>query len=174
MTQITIPAVPTFVEYSVVSASTGPFTVPFAFFDQDDVQATVTDALGAITNLVVTSGFTFTSLDTPVGQEGNGYSGGVITLVSSIGADAGTTLRIFRDTIIDRTANFPSTGPFSMPLLNDEQNEQTMIMQELEEGISDGDAAVTAAFIAADAVVQADVDANELAAVRSPSCRPIT
>jgi hypothetical protein len=147
MTQITIPDVPTFIEYSVVTASTGPFTVPFAFFDQDDVQATVTDAIGTITNLVVATDFTFTTLDTPVGQEGNGYSGGAITLNSSIGADAATTLRVFRETIVDRTSNFPSTGPFSMPILNDEQNRQTMMMQErvldlqeLEQNISDNEA----------------------------------
>ena len=168
MTQITVPAVPIEVTYAVTSASTGPFTVPFPFFDEDDVFATVTDALGAVTALVHTTDFTFSVLTVPVGQEGTGYEGGALDLVAAIGADGATTLRIYRSTVIDRTANFPSTGPFSMPILNDEQNQQTMILQELDEKIEDGDAAVTAAYIAADAVVQADVDANELLAVRSP------
>lgn len=132
MTQITIPNVPTEVSYSVTSASTGPFTVPFPFFDEDDVKATVTDALGVETALVHSTDFTFTTLDVPAGQEGSGYESGAITLNASIGADGATTLRIYRDTVVDRTANYPNTGPFSMPLLNDEQNKHIAIMQELD------------------------------------------
>ena len=132
MTQITVPNVPTFVVYSVPTSSVGPFTVPFAFFDEEDVKATVIDIAGAETPLVVTTDFTFTTLTTPPGQEGTGYSGGAITLLVAVGA-TGTTIRIYRDTVIDRTANFPSTGPFSMPILNDEQNNQIMILQEIAE-----------------------------------------
>jgi len=141
MTQITVPAVPIEVTYAVTSASTGPFTVPFPFFDEDDVFATVTDALGAVTALVHTTDFTFSVLTVPVGQEGTGYEGGALDLNVAIGADGATTLRIYRSTVVDRTANFPSTGPFSMPILNDEQNQQTMIMQELEAEIAAVDAA---------------------------------
>lgn len=131
MTQITIPAEAISIEYSVTSPSTGPFVVPFHFFIEADVIAFVTDAVGTVTSLVVTTDFTFTQLDTPVGQEGSGFSGGEITLVSSIGADGDTTIQILRSIIIDRLANFPNTGPFSMPLLNDEQNRVIAIMQEL-------------------------------------------
>ena len=151
MTQITVPNVPTFVVYSVPTSSVGPFTVPFPFFDEEDVKATVIDIAGAETPLVVTNNFTFTTLTTPPGQEGTGYSGGAITLLVAIGA-TGTTIRIYRSTVIDRTANFPSTGPFSMPILNDEQNQQTMILQELDEA--------NANFAAADVQLQAGIDAN--------------
>jgi hypothetical protein len=131
MTQITIPNVPTQVKYSVTSASTGPFIVPFAFFDEDDVKAAVVDALGDISIKLNTSDFTFTTLDVPAGQEGNGYEGGEITLTSSIGADGASFIVIYRDTAVDRTFNYPTTGPFSMPVLNDELNERTAIMQEV-------------------------------------------
>ena len=134
MTQITVPNVPTFVEYSVPTLSSGPFTVPFPFFGQDDVKARTTDALGVEVEFVVTTDFTFTTLTVPVGQEGTGYQGGAITMNSPIG-EAGMTLRIYRHTVIDRTANFPSTGPFSIPVLNDEQNNETMILQEVQESI---------------------------------------
>jgi len=161
MTQITVPDVPTFKEYSVVISSTGPFIVPFAFFGQDDVQATVTDAVGAITNLVVTTDFTFTTLDVPVGQEGAGYEGGEITLNVAIGADGATTIRIFRSTIVDRTANYPNTGPLLMSLLNDEQNYQTMVMQELSSLINADQVGLNTIDIANQADLIADLTAND-------------
>ena len=70
MTQITIPAVPSFISYAVASPTTGPFVVPFAFFDEGDVKATVTDALGVPTALVHGVDFTFNVLNAPVPQEG--------------------------------------------------------------------------------------------------------
>ena len=137
MTQITVPDVPTFKEYLVTSSSTGPFIVPFAFFDEDDVFATVTDTLGNETSLVHSTDFTFDSLDVPVGQEGNGYEGGDISLNVAIGADGDTTIRIFRSTVIDRLANYLSTGPFLVALLNDEQNKIVMMLQELENTVTE-------------------------------------
>ena len=132
MTQITIPNVPTEVSYSVISSSTGPFTVPFAFFSEGDVQCRVTDAFGTVTNLVHSTDFIFASKDVPIGQEGAGYTGGTITLNVAIGSDGATTLLVYRETVIDRTSNYPNTGPFSMPLLNDEQNKHIAIMQEID------------------------------------------
>lgn len=142
MTQITIPAVAASVTYNVATSFTGPFTVPFPFFDEDDVKATVTDINGAITYLVHNTDFTFATLDVPIGQEGNGYEGGTITLNSAIGADGDTDIEIYRDTVVSRTANFPNAGPFSMPLLNDELNRMIMTLQELDERvIENGDPA---------------------------------
>jgi hypothetical protein len=141
MAQINIPNIPPSVSYLVTSPSTGPFVVPFAFFVEGDVKALVTDALGAETDLVHSTDFTFNQLDAPVPQEGNGYTGGEITLNVSIGADGNTTLKIYRDTVIDRTANYPHTGPFSMIILNDEQNKHVAIMQELQETIDNLSAA---------------------------------
>lgn len=156
MTQITIPNVSSEVEYSVTSASTGPFTVPFPFFDEDDVYATVTDALGVVTALTHSADFTFSSLDVPVDQEGAGYSGGTLDLSSSIGADGNTTLKIYRSTTIARTANYPNTGPFSMALLNDEQNKIVTMLQEMLVDISNWQ------FDSIDTVYAANID-SELA-----------
>jgi len=174
MTQITIPSVPTEVEYSVTVSSTGPFTVPFPFFSEEDVKATVTDALAVVTELVVDTDFSFTTKDTPVGQEGSGYTGGTITLNSAIGADGATTIKIYRDTVIERTANYPNTGPFSMPLLNDEQNKMIAILQELAVDVNQ--VAVNEANIAQNttdiATNTSDIADNAFAitkAVRAPS-----
>lgn len=132
MTQITIPNVATEVTYAVTSSSTGPYTVPFPFFVEEDVFALVTDAAGVETTLVVTTDFTFTNLNVPVGQEGSGYESGAITLNTAIGSDGATTIKVYRSIIVDRTSNYPSTGPFSVVLLNDEQNKHIAIMQELK------------------------------------------
>lgn len=138
MAQITIPNQAISVEYAVVVSSTGPFEVPFAFFAEEDIRCLVTDALLVETTLLVTTDFTFTRLDTPIAQEGSGYEGGEITLVAPIGADGNTTIKIFRSTIIDRTNNYPNTGPFSVALLNDELNKHIAIMQELVVGQGGG------------------------------------
>ena len=136
MTQITIPSEPITVTYAAALSTTGPFIVPFSFLNQVDVIAIVTDALSVETVLVLTSGFTFTSLDFPVGQEGIGFTGGEITLVAPIGADGNSSIQILRSTVVDRTANFPQTGPFDMAILNDELNDHIAIMQELAAGQS--------------------------------------
>ncbi len=136
MTQITVPNEAISVTYAATSPTTGPFVVPFTFLREEDVRAIVTDALGDETLLLLTTDFTFTDLDFPVGQEGIGFTGGEITLVSSIGADGDSSIEIFRSTIIDRSANFPNTGPFNMAILNDELNDHIAIMQELSAGIT--------------------------------------
>jgi len=136
MTQITIPNEAITVTYAVVAPSTGPFVVPFTFLRQEDVRAIVTDTNGDETTLLIVTDFTFTDLDFPVGQEGIGYTGGEITLLSSIGADGDTEIRIFRSTVIDRSANFPRTGPIDMAIMNDELNDHIAIMQELSAGIT--------------------------------------
>ena len=138
MTQITIPDEAIEVTYNVSGSTTGPFTVPFSFLKDTDILVTITDILDAETVLVHSSGFTFDSHDTPPGQEGSGFNGGVISLVSSVGADGDTDVKIIRSSIIDRTNNYPTTGPFSMPLLNDELNKFIAIMQELLEGQAGG------------------------------------
>lgn len=130
MTQITIPNVATEVTYAVTSSSTGPFIVPFPFFEEEDVRAEVTTDAGVTVTLLVTSDFIFSDKTAPLTQEGSGYTGGEITLNTAIGSDGNTEIRIFRQTVIDRTSNYPATGPFSVVLLNDEQNKHIMIMQE--------------------------------------------
>ncbi len=131
MTQRTIPNESITVTYAAVVSTTGPFIVPFTFLREEDVIAIVTDALAVETVLVWNTDFTFSQLDAPVGQEGIGFTGGIIDLVAPIGADGNSQIQILRSTIIDRSANFPNTGPFDMAILNDEMNDYAAIMQEL-------------------------------------------
>ena len=131
MTQIPIPTEAITVTYAVTSLSTGPFVVPFTFIKEQDVVAIVTDALLVETVLVWNTDFIFTQLDTPPAQEGNGFTGGEITLNVGIGADLNSSIEILRSTVIERTNNYPNTGPFAVSLLNDEQNNHIAIMQEL-------------------------------------------
>jgi len=138
MTQITIPNEATEVTYNLSSSSTGPFTVPFSFLKDEHVLVEITDNKDLVTDLVVTTGFTFDSYDNPAGQEGSGHNGGVISLVLAVGSDLNTDVKIYRSTIVDRSSNYPDTGPFSMPLLNDEQNKFIAIMQEIvQQGLDD-------------------------------------
>jgi len=131
MTQISIPSEPIDVSYAVTSSSVGPFVVPFSFLKQQDVVVIVTDALLVETVYELITDYFFSSLTVPPGQEGSGFTGGEITLVLPIGADLNSSIRILRSTVIERLSNYPTTGPFSMPLLNDEQNNHIAIMQEL-------------------------------------------
>jgi hypothetical protein len=172
MTQITIPNVATEVTYSVTSSSTGPYVVPFPFFVEEDVFALVTDALGVETTLVVTTDFTFTGLDVPVGQEGSGYEGGSITLNTAIGADGATTIKIYRSIIVDRTSNYPSTGPFSVVLLNDEQNKHIAIMQELTLELSELEAKFPSGDLA-DFMFSWDASGNPEANISAPDIRAL-
>lgn len=123
MAHLTIPSVANEVEYLVSAvASSGPFTIPFAFFKDEDVKVSVNDGT-ATTELVLTTDYTVDG--TPI--EG-GFTGGTITLVV---ARASVTVRVYRDTVIERLTEFPITGPFDIGALNDELNKVIVIEQEL-------------------------------------------
>lgn len=128
MAQITVPDVIPEIEYAVTTSSTGPFEVPFAFFDYTtDMFVSLVADDGTVTLLSQGIGWSFTRLDAAV--DGGGYSGGEVTLLSPV---ANTTVRIYRDTQIDRLVNYPTAGPISIQTFNDELNMITMILQELE------------------------------------------
>jgi len=130
MSEITVPNVPSEVEYQITTSDDGPFTVPFPFFQQGDVKVFKRDdATGIETELVLTTDWYFSQLNSPIDQEGVGFGGGTITLQVAL---ADHTIKIFRDTIIDRLANYPSTGPFAIYLLNNEFSKLFAICQELE------------------------------------------
>jgi len=143
MSQITIPDIASDVQYHLSSSTSGVFTVPFPFFERSDVKCRVVDAAGVITELTYLSGFTFDYVTTPVGQIGNGFEGGGILLSSPIGADGNTDLTIYRDQAIDRTANFPSTGLFTVSVLNDEQNSFIMMLRQVWDRVWQRDASTS-------------------------------
>ena len=123
MSDLTIPNEVTEIEYTVGSTSSnGPFTIPFSFFADGDVKVSVNDGT-TTTLLTLINDYSVAG----VAADG-GFDGGSVTLVASI---SNSTIKIYRDIIIDRTSNFPSTGPFNIDALNTELNKAIAIMQEL-------------------------------------------
>jgi len=125
MTILIVPDEATEVEYTIgPSSSTGPFTIPFSFLIADDIRVSYQDSAGVITDLVNVTDFTVngTAVD-------GGFDGGDLTLLAGV---ADVTLKVFRDTVIDRLTNIPEQGPFKIDQLNNELNKITTILQELE------------------------------------------
>ena len=124
MTVLTIPNEPAEVEYTVGASSSGPFTIPFSFFDDDDIRVSTEDSAGVLTEFVNITDFNVvgTVVD-------GGFDGGTLTMIV---AQANVTLKVYRSLVIDRNTNYPSTGPFNIDLLNTELNKHIGIMQELD------------------------------------------
>ncbi len=123
MTDLTIPNESTEVEYTVgATPSTGPFTIPFSFFDNDDIRVSHDDGT-VITELVNVTDFVVTG----TAVEG-GFDGGSLTLNVAV---SDVTLKVYRSIIIDRTINFPEFGLFNVGLLNTQLNKVIAIEQEL-------------------------------------------
>jgi hypothetical protein len=123
MTTLTIPNEVTEIEYTVgASASTGPFTIPFSFFAEEDVKVSVNDGV-TTTLLTLIDDYTVAGDD-----EDGGFDGGSITLVVAV---TNSTVKVYRDVVIDRTTNFPIGGPFDIAALNNQLNKIIAIEQEL-------------------------------------------
>ena len=122
------------VQYTqAVVANTTQLTIDFPFFDLDDLNVIVTDAAG--TDTVLTRG-TGTGTFAVVGVSvDDGFSGGYVTLGDSY--SAGTdTFTLFRDIAVERTTDFPTSGPFNISSLNTELDKIIAIEQELETKIT--------------------------------------
>ena len=130
MPQLTVPDVAPEIEYSADTNDTGPYVVPFVFFDQADVFVSLIDSVGNVTELVQTTDWSFTTITNPTDGQGY-YSNAEITLGAGEVFEDGMTVRIYRSTVIDRLVNYPFSGPISITSLNDELNEHVMIMQGL-------------------------------------------
>jgi hypothetical protein len=118
------------VQYTqAVVANTTQLTIDYPFFSLDDINVIVTNAAG--TDTVLTRG-TGTGTFAVVGVAvDDGFSGGYITLGDSY--SAGTdTFTIFRDIPVQRTTDFPTSGPFNISSLNTELDKIIAIEQELE------------------------------------------
>ena len=122
------------VQYTqAVVANTTQLTIDFPFFDLDDLNVIVTDAAGTDTTLSRGTGTgTFAVVGVSVDD---GFSGGYVTLGDSY--SAGTdTFTIFRDIPVQRTTDFPTSGPFNISSLNTELDKIIAIEQELETKIT--------------------------------------
>ena len=90
------------------------FTVSFAFFDDDDLNVYVDGTLKTLTTHYTVSG-------------GSGSTGSV-TMTSGnevTGITGGSTVVITRDIDLDRTTDFPASGPFAIATLNTELDKMT-------------------------------------------------
>jgi len=118
------------VQYTqAVTANTTQLTIDFPFFDNDDINVIVTSAAGVDTTLTRGTGTgTFAVVGTSVDD---GFSGGYVTLGDTY-SDSNTKYTIFRDIDVERTTDFPTSGPFNISSLNTELDKIFAIEQELE------------------------------------------
>jgi hypothetical protein len=121
MAHVTIPSEATRITYSVGATATDTFTIPFAFFQTDGADVVVYDG----TTLQTTSTYTITGI---AGTEG-GFTGGTLVLDTAV---TSTTITLVRDITVERTSDFPISGPFNITTLNTELDTQTAILQDLE------------------------------------------
>jgi hypothetical protein len=103
------------VSYTVGAVAQNSFEVPFAFFTDADLRVYVGGVLKALTT------------DYTVSGAGNS-AGGSILLNSSV---ADTTVEIVRRVKIERTTDFPNSGPLKIDSLNTELDKQVAAMQQL-------------------------------------------
>ena len=107
------------ISYSVADGVTQTsFTVPFEFFDDDDLNVYVDGTLKTLTTDYTTTG-------------GDGSTGTVV--ISVTGASGGSTVVITRDIDIERTTDFPTSGPFQIAALNTELDRITAIAADLDD-----------------------------------------
>jgi len=116
---------------NVAGSSGTTFTIDFPFFDLNDINVIITDALGNDTTLTRGTGAnTFAVTGTAVDD---GFSDGNITLGSVY---TSVTVTVFRDIPVTRTTDFATSGPFNIAALNTELDRIVAIQQELETDIS--------------------------------------
>ena len=109
------------ISYTVAQGVTQTsFTVPFEFFDNEDLDVFVDGTLKTLTTDYTVSG-------------GDG-STGTITL-SVTGATGGSTVVITRSIDLDRTTDFPSSGPFNIASLNTELDRLIAITADLKDKV---------------------------------------
>lgn len=104
------------VQYTATAGQT-VFPVPFEFFENADLRVFKNNVLQTITTHYTVTGAGVTG-------------GGSITLVS--GAAVGDIVTVSRDTTIERTSDFPLSGPFRVEALNTDLDRLTLIAQEAD------------------------------------------
>ena len=109
------------VSYDVAESVTqSSFTVPFEFFDNDDLNVYVDGTLKVITTDYTVAG-------------GDG-STGTIT-ISVTGASGGSKVVITRSIDLERTTDFPTSGPFNIASLNTELDRFVAISADLKDQV---------------------------------------
>ena len=109
------------VSYSVAAGTTqSTFTVTFEFFDDEDLNVYVDGVLKTLTTDYTVTG-------------GSGSTGSVS--ISVTGASGGSTVVITRSIDIERTTDFPSSGPFDIASLNTGLDRIIAIQADLQDDI---------------------------------------
>jgi hypothetical protein len=109
------------VNYTVAAGVTqSSFTVPFDFFEEGDVNVYVDGVLKTITTDYTISG-------------GSG-TGGTVTM-SVTGISGGSSVVLTRDLTIERTTDFPTSGPFDVTSLNTELDRFTAMSADLKDQV---------------------------------------
>lgn len=111
------------VSYTVAQGATQTsFAVPFEFFDNDDLNFYVDGTLKTLTTHYTVSG-------------GDGSTGTITTTTgnSVTGASGGSTVVVTRSIDLDRTTDFPSSGPFNIASLNTELDRLIAINADLND-----------------------------------------
>jgi hypothetical protein len=107
------------ISYSVSQGVTqSTFTVPFEFFAEESLNVYVDNVLKTLTTHYTTTG-------------GNGSTGTVV--ISVTGASGGSTVVITREIPLERTADFPTSGPFQISALNTELDRIIAIAADLND-----------------------------------------
>ena len=114
------------------------FPTVFAFFDEADINVYINDTLQTLTTNYTVTG-------------GNG-SDGTVTLVT--GASAGDVIVLTRDVELERTTDFPSSGPFQVGSLNTELDKIIAMIADMEDlaerGLRLSDSDTSASLVLAD------------------------
>jgi len=109
------------ISYSVASGVTQTsFTIPFDFYSDSDVNVYIDDVLKVITADYTVSG-------------GSG-STGTLTMSVTGASGTGSTVVILRNIPLDRTTDFPLSGPFNISSLNTELDRFVAIAADQRDG----------------------------------------
>ena len=103
-------------------ASQSAFTVSFEFFDDDDLNIYVDGTLKTLTTHYTLTG-------------GDGSTGTANFVSPVVGATGGSTVVITRSIDLDRTTDFPSSGPFNIASLNTELDRFVAISADLKDQV---------------------------------------
>ena len=110
------------ISYSVAQGVTqSTFTVPFEFFAEESLNVYVDGVLKTLTTDYTVTG-------------GDGSTGSVA--ISVTGASGGSTVVITRQISLERTADFPTSGPFQIAALNTELDRIIAIAADLNDGVA--------------------------------------
>ena len=119
------------VNYTVNEGATqSTFTVPFEFFDDDDLNVYVDG-----TKKTLTTHYT-TSDDSGDSQAHTSGTTGFVQMTTGnavTGASGGSSVVITRDIDLDRTTDFPTSGPFDVATLNTELDRMIAIAADIDD-----------------------------------------